>query len=192
MGELHFLHATPAQPWRVEALAAMNSAELGEAFRGDEAADWLEAAAACGLIEAQLKLGRMLLTGDGMPTDRRAAFACFLSAAGGGNAEARNLLGRCFENGWGTAMDRDAARNCYRAAAEDGDFRGAHNYACVLATDGCIAGALRWFERGISAAPIPVRRQMLKSLTHHPHCAIRAFAARALESCPVAQDGQSA
>ena len=34
MGELHFLHATPAQPWRVEALAAMNPAELGEAFRG--------------------------------------------------------------------------------------------------------------------------------------------------------------
>lgn len=192
MGELHFLHATPAQPWRVEALAAMNPAELGEAFRSDEAADWLEAAAACGLVEAQLKLGRMLLTGDGMPTDRRAAFACFLSAAGGGNAEARNLLGRCFENGWGTAVDSDAARNCYRMAAEGGDFRGAHNYACVLAMDGCIAGALRWFGRGTSAAPLPVRREMLKSLTHHPRCAIRAFAGRALESCPVAEAGQSA
>lgn len=192
MGELRFLHATPAQRWRVGALAAMNSVELGEAFRGDEAADWLEAAAACGLVEAQLGLGRMLLTGDGTPTDRRAAFACFLSAAGGGNAEARNLLGRCFENGWGTAVDRDAARNCYRMAAEDGDFRGAHNYACVLASDGCIAGALRWFERGISGAPLPVRHQMLKSLIHHPRCAIRAFAARALESCPVAQEEQSA
>jgi TPR repeat protein len=192
MGELHFLHATPTQPWRVEALAAMNPAELGEAFRGEEAADWLEAAAACGLVEAQLKLGRMLLTGEGMPADRRAAFACFLSAAGGGNAEARNLLGRCFENGWGTAIDRDAARNCYRLAAEAGDFRGAHNYACVLASDGCIAGALRWFDRATMAAPGPVRHQMLRFLAHHPRCAIRAFAMRALESCPVAEAGQSA
>ncbi len=134
----------------------------------------------------------MLLTGDGMPADRRAAFACFLSAAGGGNAEARNLLGRCFENGWGTAVDRDAARNCYRMAAEDGDFRGAHNYACVLATDGCIAGALRWFERGISASAATRAASDAEILTHHPRCAIRAFAVRALESCPVAQDGQSA
>ena len=138
MAEVHFLHASPAPAWRVQALAAMDPAELG------------------------------------------------ISAAGGGNAEARNLLGRCFENGWGTAIDRDAARNCYRLAAESGDFRGAHNYGCVLAADGCIAGALRWFERGIADAPLPARIHMLKALTHHPRCAIRAFAMRALESCPVA------
>lgn len=105
MADFHFLHAVPAQPWRVQALTAMNTAELGQAFGGDEAADWLEAAAACGLVEAQLRLGRILLTGDGVACDRRAAFACFLSAAGGGNAEARNLQGRCFENGWGTSVD---------------------------------------------------------------------------------------
>jgi hypothetical protein len=56
----------------------------------------------------------------------------------------------------------------------------------VLAADGCIAGALRWFERGIADAPLPARIHMLKALTHHPRCAIRAFAMRALESCPVA------
>jgi hypothetical protein len=117
----------------------------------------------------------MLLTGDGVACDRRAAFACFLSAAGGGNAEARNLLGRCFENGWGTSVDRDAARNCYR-----------------LAADGRIAGALRWFERGITGAPLPARLHMLKALTHHPRCAIRAFALRGLDSCPVARCDQSA
>ena len=192
MGNVHFLHAAPAPAWRVQALAAMDPAELTQAFGGDEAIDWLEAATACGLVEAQLKLGRMLLTGDGVACDRRAAFACFISAAGGGNAEARNLLGRCFENGWGTAIDRDAARNCYRLAAESGDFRGAHNYGCVLAADGCIAGALRWFERGIAGAPLPARIHMLKALRHHPRCAIRAFALRALESCPVAECEQSA
>lgn len=189
MGDLHFLHAAPAPPWRVQALASMNPAELSQAFAGDEAVDWPEAATACGLVEAQLKLGRMLLTGEGVACDRRAAFACFISAAGAGNAEAQNLLGRCFENGWGTGIDRDAARNCYRQAAESGDFRGAHNYGCVLAADGCIAGALRWFERGTAAAPLPARIHMLKALAHHPRCAIRAFAMRALESCPVAQEG---
>lgn len=120
MGDVHFLHAAPAPPWRVQALAAMNPAELSQAFAGDEAVDWLEAATACGLVEAQLKLGRMLLTGDGVACDRRAAFACFISAAGGGNAEARNLLGRCFENGWArrsTAMRRATVTGRRRKAA---------------------------------------------------------------------------
>lgn len=152
MGDGPFLHATLAQ-----ALTAMNPAELGQAFGGDEAA------VAYGLVKAQLTLGRMLLTGDNLACDRRAAFACFLSAAGGGNAEAQNLLGRCFENGWGTAVDREAVRNCYR-----------------LAANGCIAGALRWFERGVSGAPLPARQQMLKALRHHPRCAVRAFAMRGL------------
>ena len=192
MGDVHFLHVAPAPAWRAQALAAMDSAELSQAFAGDEAVDWLEAATACGLVEAQLRLGRMLLTGDGVACDHRAAFACFISAAGGGNAEARNLLGRCFENGWGTAVDRDAARNCYRLAAESGDFRGAHNHACMLAAYGCIAGALCWFERGMAGAPLPTRHHMLQALTHHPRCAIRAFAARLLESCPVAPKDQSA
>ena len=52
------------------------------------------------------------------------------------------MLGRCYENGWGVDIDRDAARLCYRQAAEKGDYRAAHNYACVLAAEGCIAGAL--------------------------------------------------
>jgi TPR repeat protein len=186
MGSVHFLDTTSTRPWRAQALAAMNPAELGEAFGGDEAADWLEAAASSGMADALLRLGRMLLTGETISCDQRAAFACFLSAADGGNAEAQNLLGRCFENGWGTAVDRNAARNCYRQAAENGDFRGAHNYGCVLSADGCIAGALRWFERGIAGAPLPARIQMLKALAHHPRCAVRAFAGRALENCPVA------
>lgn len=186
MGSVHFLNVPSTRPWRAQALAAMNPAELGEAFGGGEAADWLEAAAACGMADAQLRLGRMLLTGETISCDQRAAFACFLSAADGGSAEAQNLLGRCFENGWGTPVDRNAARACYKQAAENGDFRGAHNYACVLSADGCIAGALRWFERGIAGAPLPARVQMLKALSHHPRCAVRAFASRALENCTVA------
>jgi len=57
MGSVYFLHAESRQPWRAQALVAMNPAELGDAFGGAEAADWLEAAAACGQADAQLRLG---------------------------------------------------------------------------------------------------------------------------------------
>jgi TPR repeat protein len=183
MGEIHLF---PTRSWRMEALVAMNPAEIGQAFfGGEDAAEWVDAAAGSGLIEAQLRLGRMLLTGEGFPMDRRAAFACFLTAAAAGNAEAQNLVGRCYENGWGVAVDRVAARLSYREAAELGDYRGAHNHACVLAAEGCIAGALHWFARGIGDAPEPARSTMLESLMQHPRCAIRAFARRELESAPV-------
>jgi TPR repeat protein len=126
-------------------LAQLSPRELSAAFEGEDPSDWLQAAMVSGMAEAQVRLGRILLAGDGLPADHRATFACFISA--GGHAEAQNLLGRCHENGWGTKPDREAARACYRRAAEAGDYRGAHNHACVLAAEGCIAGALQWFER---------------------------------------------
>jgi TPR repeat protein len=189
VGDITPLHAPS---WRTEALAAMNFRELDQAFGGDDTAEWLQAATNGGLIETHLRLGRMLLSGEGLPVDRRAAFACFLSASAGGNAEAQNLLGRCYENGWGIDVDRDAARTCYRQAAEKGDYRAAHNHACVLAAEGCVAGALHWFARGIGDAPEPARRQILKALSEHPRCAIRAFACRELGDPLVARTGQSA
>jgi TPR repeat protein len=178
------IHVLNTPHWRAEALMAMAQGDLGPALASEEAAEWLEAATGCGDVDAQLRLGRMLLTGQGLPVDRRAAFACFLTAAASGNAEAQNLVGRCYENGWGVAVDRGAARLCYREAAELGDYRGAHNHACVLAAEGCLAGALHWFARGIGDAPEPARSQMLESLIQHPRCAIRAFARRELESAP--------
>ncbi len=157
-------------------LAQLSPRELSAAFDGEDPSDWLHAAMAGGTAETQIRLGRMLLAGEGLPTDHRAAFACFISAAATGNAEAQNLLGRCHDNGWGTKPDREAARRCYRAAAEGGDYRGAHNHACGLAAEGCIAGALHLFERAVTGAPPPARDAILLALRHHPLCAIRAFA----------------
>lgn len=159
-------------------LAQLSPRELSAAFAGEDPSDWLQAAMTEGSPEAQIRLGRMLLAGQGLAIDRRAAFACFISAAATGNAEAQNLLGRCHENGWGTRQDREAARRCFRAAAEGGDYRGAHNHACVLAAEGCIAGALHWFERAVAGAPPPARDAILLALRHHPRCAVRAFANR--------------
>ena len=192
MSNISVFPAQTVQPWRAEALMAMTRADLAQTLGDDDVAEWLEAATACGLVEAQLRLGRMLLAGEGLPRDWQAAFACFLSASADGNAEAQNLLGRCYENGWGVTPDRDAARACYREAAEKGDFRGAHNHACALAAKACVAGALHWFARAIGDAPEPTRRPMLEALATHPRCAIRAFARRELDCPPVARTGRSA
>jgi TPR repeat protein len=215
----------------------MPPAELAALLSGDpfDAAPWVEAAAACGIVEAQLRLGRMLLDGTGVARDERAAFACFLCAAAGGDRDAQNMLGRCYENGWGTARDmtraathfraaaeagldwaqynlghllldgtgvardpyrafvwyrraagqgharamnlvarcheegwgtvRDkaAARVWYRRSAEGGYFRGAYNYATILAAEGCVTAAALWFERALQDAPPATRATILRN-----------------------------
>jgi TPR repeat protein len=229
---------TQADTWRVAALTMMSPTELAALLSGDpyEAAPWVEAAAACGIAEAQVRLGRMLLEGHGVAKDERAAFACFLCAAASGDREAKNMLGRCYENGWGTARDmtraaenfraaaeggldwaqynlghllldgtgvardpneaflwymraagqghvramnlvarcyeqrwgvgRDAAaaRVWYRRSAEGGYFRGAYNYATILAAEGCVTAAAMWFERAVADAPPTTRANILRAV----------------------------
>ena len=158
---IHALPVASNRPWRAELLAQMNPQEVSTALEGGDPSEWLHAVMASGMAEAQIRLGRLLLSGEGLPTDRRAAFACFLSAAATGNPEAQNLLGRCHDNGWGTRPDREAAKRCYKTAAE-----------------GCVAGALHWFEKAVKDAPPPARDAILITLHHHPRCAVRAFAQR--------------
>lgn len=241
------MNAQPRDAWRVAALTMMEPGALRALLSGDEAAVWVEAAAACGMPEAQVRLGRLLLEGKGVPRDARAAFACFLCAAESGDAEARNMLGRCYENGWGTAPDmaraaehyriaadaglawaqynlghllldgsgvrRDrarafawymraahqgheramnlvarcfeegwgvernpaAARNWYGKSAAGGYFRGAYNYATLLAAEGCVAGARLWFQRALAAAPEPTRSTMIGALSQRPEPLLRGL-----------------
>jgi hypothetical protein len=238
--------------WRVAALTMMGPQELSAILQGDDAAQWVAAAAGCGIAEAQLRLGRMLLEGDGTAHDDHAAFACFLCAAESGNPDGHNMLGRCFENGWGTekdlsaaayhyrvaaeagldwaqynlghmllsgsgvtrdrqaaffcyglaaaqghvramnllgrcyelgwglARDTETARGWYRRSAEGGYFRGAFNYADMIAAEGYVAGALHWFERAIADAPEPTRGTMIAALSSHKEPALRALAVRFL------------
>ena len=245
---------TAGDTWRVAALTMMGPEELRAAIGGGEAGAWVAAAAACGIAEAQLRLGRMLLEGEGLARDPRAAFACFLSAAADDHAEAHNMLGRAYENGWGTdvdlaaaathytiaaqagldwaqynlghmllggvgvAQDRaaalfwygaaaaqghvramnlvgrcheegwatrknvQAARLWYRRSARGGYFRGAYNYASLLAEGGCIAGACIWFGRAIAGAPEPTRGTMRAALARHPIAALRDVALSAVRS----------
>jgi uncharacterized protein len=234
--------------WRVAALSMMDDAQLRALFAGNSAANWVSAAANAGFVVAQLRLGRMLLAGEGTAKDEAAAFAWFARAAETGEIEAHNMLGRCYENGWGVATDADrAARHyaiaasagdawaqynlghlfldgigvprdldeafiwysraagqgharamnlvarcheegwgvakdttlaCawYRKSAEGGYFRGAYNYATMLAAEGCLAGAAHWFETALTMAPEPTRANMAAALSKSPHTALRAIA----------------
>jgi hypothetical protein len=226
----------PQDVWRVAALSMMAPEQLSRVLQGENAAAWVKAAADCGFAEGQVRLGRLLLEGDGVARDAEAAFACFQSAADSGDADGHNMLGRCFENGWGmaknyaraahhyrvaseaglnwahynlghmllsgsgVARDRDAAFACYTKAAANGHvramnlvgrcyeegwgvardpdiardwyrrsafggyFRGAYNYADMIAAEGCTHSALPWFKCAIGSAPEPTRSAILKSL----------------------------
>jgi len=129
-----------------------------------------------GFAEAQLRLGRMLLSGEDARKDEEAAFAWFARAAEAGDIEAHNMLGRCYENGWGVAKDTTLARAWYRKSGEGGYFRGAYNYATMLAVEGCLAGATLWFERALATAPEPWRANMIAALSKSTHAALRAIA----------------
>jgi len=108
------------ESWRVAALTMMGQDALCAALTGENAAQWVAAAAACGIAEARLRLGRMLLEGEGVAKDQAAAFRQFQAAAADRNIEAHNMLGRCHENGWGVEVDHTEAARHYRVAAEAG------------------------------------------------------------------------
>jgi uncharacterized protein len=93
----------------------------------------ISAAAEAGIADAQAALGQMLLDGDGLPRDQRAAIGWFHKAAQQGHVLAINMMGRCFDLGWGTPVDKSRAAEWYKIAAERGLDWGLYNYATLLA-----------------------------------------------------------
>lgn len=148
-------HAVTALPgagesWRVAALTMMRPEALSAALGGGDASAWVTAAAAFGIAEAQLRLGRMLLAGENIGRDRAAAFAHFQRAAAQGDIAARNMLGRCFENGWGTGKDFAAAAREYGVAAAAGLDWAQYNLGHLLLAGSGVArdenAALRCYQ----------------------------------------------
>lgn len=140
-----------AKSWRVAALTMMDRRALAAALAGENAAQWVAAAAACGIAEARLRLGRMLLEGEGVTRDRAAAFRQFQIAAADGAIEAHNMLGRCHENGWGVGVDYVQAACCYRVAAEAGLDWAQYNLGHMLLSGNGVArdpdAAFFWYGR---------------------------------------------
>src|SRR5579863_6996215 len=100
-------------------LGQMSSRRLAALFGQDarRAADWVFAAAADGMPQAQLCYGRMLLEGTGVPRDPARALKWFRRAARNGDADAINMIGRCLDNAWGAAEDAAGAAQHFQRAA---------------------------------------------------------------------------
>ena len=138
---------------RLIRLQRMSYRELQVLLTGDpaEAALWVRSAAEYGVPAAQLRYGRMLLEGNGVDRDERAAFLWFTRAGDRGDDEALNMVGRCYENGWGTPVDFAQAVVHYRRSAEGGHAWGEYNLGNLL-FDGRgvpqdLEKALQWYLR---------------------------------------------
>ena len=118
-------------------------------------AAFMREAADAGEAEAQALLGQMLLDGNGVAPNARAAFAWFNKAAAQHHAMALNMVGRCYDLGWGTAIDKHRAAECFRIAAERGLPEAMYNHATALALGEGVAedkpAALALFERAAAA-----------------------------------------
>jgi TPR repeat protein len=133
-------------------------------------------AARAGDAWAQYNLGHLFLDGLGVPRDVNEAFVWYMRAAAQGHVRAMSLVGRCYEEGWGAEKDVALAKDWYRKSAEGGYFRGAYNYASMLANEGRIADASAWFRKALATAPEPTHTNMLSALRKSPHAELRALA----------------
>jgi uncharacterized protein len=138
---------------RLVRLQRMNYRELQVLLSGDpaEAALWVRSAAEYGVPAAQLRYGRMLLEGNGVDRDERAALLWFTRTGDLGDGEALNMVGRCYENGWGTPIDLAQAAAHYRRSADAGHDWGEYNLGNML-FDGRgvpqdLEQALQWYLR---------------------------------------------
>jgi TPR repeat protein len=74
-----------------------------------------------GNVEAQLKCGLCLFSGDGVPRDRALAAHYFKLAADQGNADAQLAYGLCLYSGEGIPTDKSLAAHYFGLAADQGD-----------------------------------------------------------------------
>ena len=127
-GGVHPLPRAPSE------FAALSPARQHALLGGDQsiAFQCVKMLAEAGIIEAQLRLGRMLLSGAGCAADTRRALAWFRTAARDGDAQAMNMVGRCCENGWGVAPDTTEAAAWFRRAAVRGNPWGQYNLGHLL------------------------------------------------------------
>ena len=116
-------------------LDALSADQIAARLSGSpgERAAFLREAAEAGVAEAQALYAQLLLDGDGVARDERAAVGWFQRSARQGNVMAVNMLGRCHDLGWGVAIDKARAADYYEIAAGQGLDWAMYNLATLLA-----------------------------------------------------------
>ena len=92
----------------------------------------LPAAAARGDADAQFKLARAYLRGEGVPKDPQKAFELMKAAADQGNAEAIGGLGYFYSVGVAVSKDENQAAEWFRKGAEKGSAKAQLNLGLFL------------------------------------------------------------
>ncbi|WP_313193769.1 tetratricopeptide repeat protein [Shinella zoogloeoides] len=96
------------------------SEDWASLLKEESAAPLVEPMASAGVVNAQVALARMYLTGEGAAKNCEAAVVLLDEAARSDDPEALNMLGRCHERGWGTPADPSMAAALYERAAARG------------------------------------------------------------------------
>jgi hypothetical protein len=99
---------------------------------------WYQKAAEQGDASAQLNLGLMYATGQGVAKDERKAFEWYQKAAEQGDASAQFNLGLMYDAGRGVAKNRRKAFEWFQKAAEQGDAGAQNNL-----------GVMYWYGQGV-------------------------------------------
>jgi TPR repeat protein len=111
----------------------------------------VRAAAGCGVREAQVIYGQMLLDGKLVKRNETLALHWFERAALAGDVMAINMVGRCLDQGWGVAASPHLAAPWFRKAAELGLDWGMYNLATLLTLGSGVPEdkleALHWLRR---------------------------------------------
>ena len=94
--------------------------------------DMLERAARRGVLEGQVKLGRVYLQGRLVPRDEERAYKLFGTAASKGSVEAKYFQAVCLSRGLGCKADPARAATLAKEAAEAGDSYGQLLYGTFL------------------------------------------------------------
>ena len=97
-----------------------------------EAARWYRLAANQGHAGAQLHLGLLYDSGDGVEKNEALAAQWYRKSADQGNADAQVNLGLMYLNGSGVAKNEGAAVHCFRMAAETGHPKAQFNLGALL------------------------------------------------------------
>ena len=117
---------------------ALLARALAAAGRKGESVALYREAAGRGNLRAQVSLGLILETGDGVPRDPAAGFALYERAAEGGSADGAINLAVALMEGGSVRKDPRRAIALLKKAAEDGSAIATYNLG-VLAQDGTLA-----------------------------------------------------
>lgn len=125
-------------------------ATTGRGAQSGKGLDLLERAARRGVLEGQVKLGRIYLQGRLVPRDEEKAYELFRTAASRGNVEAKYFQAVCLSRGLGCKADPERAAAFAKEAADAGDSYGQLLYGTFLRDGAGVAqdssAALNYFD----------------------------------------------